>query len=76
MDMEESSSSRRAYGTTNNAEDSDDESVAPPPTRKQKLIKAGCLFALFLIIVYVILDYTVSQRVKESTWQAGCKIKI
>lgn len=59
--MDDVTSSRRGYGTTNNAYDSDDESVNAPPTKQQKLIKAGVLFALFLIIVYVILDYTVSD---------------
>lgn len=61
--MDELTSSRREYGATdNNAADSDDESEAPPPTKKQKLIKAGLLFGLFLVIVYVILDYTVSSK--------------
>lgn len=40
---------------------SEDESQ--PMSKKQKLIKAGLLIALVLVIVYVILDYTVSEGV-------------
>lgn len=36
------------------------EEIKPPMTKQQKLIKAGLLLALVAIIVYVILDYTVS----------------
>lgn len=36
-----------------------EDDVNPPPTRQQKLIKAGLLIALILMIGYVILDYTV-----------------
>ena len=39
-----------------------DDETATPPTKQQKLIKAALLLGLALVIVYVILDYTVSQR--------------
>ena len=42
-----------------NVESSSDE--VQPPTKQQKLIKAGLLLALVLVIVYVVLDYTVSE---------------
>ena len=43
-----------------NVEASSDDEVQPP-TKQQKLIKAGLLLALVLVIVYVVLDYTVSE---------------
>lgn len=36
------------------------EETSPPATQQQKLVKAGLLCALAAIVVYVILDYTVS----------------
>ena len=39
----------------------EDDVAAMPPTKQQKLIKAALLLGLALIIVYVILDYTVSN---------------
>lgn len=38
----------------------DMEQTSPPATRQQKLIKAGLLLTLVAIIIYVVLDYTVS----------------
>ena len=38
-----------------------EDATAAPPTKQQKLIKAGLLLGLVLVIVYVILDYTVSH---------------
>lgn len=38
------------------------EDTEPAATKQQKLIKAGLLFALVAIVVYVIIDYTVSIR--------------
>lgn len=35
---------------------------ATKPTQQQKIIKAGLLFVLVAIIVYVIIDYTVSAH--------------
>ena len=43
-----------------------EDATATPPTKQQKLIKAGLLSALALVIVYVILDYTVSQTIYSS----------
>lgn len=40
--------------------ESDEEETDPAQTKQQKLIKAGLLFSLVAIIIYVILDYTVS----------------
>lgn len=42
--------------------ESDAEDTELPATRQQKLIKAGLLFSLVAIIIYVVLDYTVSWR--------------
>lgn len=36
-----------------------EDDANPPPTRQQKLIKAGLLVVLILMIGYVVLDYTV-----------------
>lgn len=41
-------------------EDMEEESDPMMMTKKQKLIKAGLLLALVAVVVYVILDYTVS----------------
>lgn len=54
------------YGTANadaNAVQASGDEESQPPTKKQKLIKAALLMALVLVIVYVILDYTVSEDV-------------
>ena len=37
-----------------------EEDVSPPATRQQRPVKAGLLFALAIIVLYVVLDYTVS----------------
>lgn len=39
---------------------SDNDTAPEPPTKKQKLIKAGLFLLLVIIVIYVILDYTVS----------------
>lgn len=71
--------SNRGYGAAA-AEDSDEESVAaPPPTKKQKLIKAGLLLGLVAVIVYVILDYTVSGRETQQAqrvWATACETQL
>ena len=47
-----------------------EDETATPPTKQQKLIKAALLLGLALVIVYVILDYTVSQR-SITCWCCG-----
>lgn len=46
--------------------DATNDNGSPPLTRQQKIIKAGLLLALILIVVYVILDYTVSTYMYTS----------
>ena len=42
------------------------EETSPEATRQQKLIKAGLLVVLAAIVVYVVLDYTVSAHSRHS----------
>ena len=52
------------------------DETATPPTKQQKLIKAGLLLGLALVIVYVVLDYTVSQPTKQmSSEGAACSTR-
>ena len=45
--------------TVSPMEDTEEE-TSPAATRQQKIIKAGLLAVLAVIVVYVVLDYTVS----------------
>ena len=42
------------------------EEANPAATRQQKLIKAGLLAVLAVIVIYVVLDYTVSMYMLSS----------
>lgn len=44
----------------------EEDVTTTPPTKQQKLIKAGLLLGLVLVIAYVVLDYTVSQLLPRS----------
>ena len=46
--------------TVSPMEQGNEEEASPEATRQQKLIKAGLLAVLAAIVVYVVLDYTVS----------------
>ena len=54
------SSKPEVHGTANQDVEASSDDENQPPTKQQKLIKAGLLLALVLVIIYVILDYTVS----------------
>lgn len=57
--MTGSNSLEKNTATVSPVED-DEEDTNPPATRQQKLIKAGLLAVLVAIVLYVVLDYTVS----------------
>ena len=45
------------------------EDVESPPSKQKKLVKFGLLLALIVVIVYVVLDYTVSDLKKCTVWR-------
>ena len=51
--------------TVSPMEDTEEE-TSPAATRQQKIIKAGLLAVLAVIVIYVVLDYTVSMYMLSS----------
>lgn len=44
-----------------------EDEVVSPQTKQQKLIKLGLLISLIVVIIYVILDYTVSVLLRKTS---------